>query len=345
MISFASPVYFFLVLPLLAAGWTVYRKRARTALRFAATHRIPAHGTTWRTAASRILPALYIAGLLLLITALAGPRTTLAKIRRTGELIAIEMVVDISGSMDALDMSRIEDRKIIEERTRLDVVKETFAEFVDRRSEDMIGLVVFGGYASTRAPLTTDHDALLHTLKGVNTPTHETHGNDPEEWRTAVGDALATACARLKDFDVKSKTVVLLSDGESNTGIIRPRDAARAAKALGIKVYTIGIGSTGRAPVKVMNDFSMKSIQWVDVVLDEKLLKDIADETGGRYFNVKDPGGLAKALEHIDKLEKTEVERAVYHRHKEMFPWFLASGLTAIFMSAGLNVFLTKKIV
>ncbi|MCK5850402.1 MAG: VWA domain-containing protein, partial [Kiritimatiellae bacterium] len=307
--------------------------------------RLPENITTWRKTISIITPALYIAGLSMVVITLARPRTILSRTTQTSNMIAIEMVVDVSGSMDALDMSKIVNRRIIEERTRLDVVKTTFAEFVKIRQDDLIGLVSFGGYASTRSPLTTDHDALLHTLKGIDTPKASTHGNDPEEWRTAVGDALTTACARIQHSKPESKIIVLLSDGESNTGIITPAEATEAAKKMGIKIYTIGIGTTGRAPMKTLNVFNMEEIRMVDVVLDEELLQNIATTTGGHYFNVKNPKGLAEALEQINKLEKTKVEKDIYHNYNELFIWFLCSALVLLILGVGTNITITRRII
>ena len=345
MFRFANPYFILLLIPIGIAAWIIYRKHIAAGLRFAPSHRLPQNVTTWRQMASLIIPIFYIAGLSLAVIALARPRTILSRTTRTTNLIAIEMVVDVSGSMDALDMSKIVNRRIIEERTRLDVVKTTFAEFVKKRPDDLIGLVSFGGYASTRSPLTTDHDALLHTLKGIDTPKASTHGKDPEEWRTAIGDALATACARIQHSEPKSKIIVLLSDGESNTGIITPMEAAGAAKKMGVKVYAIGIGSTGRAPVKALNVFNMQEIQMMDVVLDEELLRNIASTTGGHYFNVKNPKGLAEALEQINKLEKTKVEKDIYHHYNELFPWFLCSALGLVLLSVGANIAITRRIV
>lgn len=346
MFTFAHPYYFTLLIPVAFCAWTVYRRRSGAALRFAPTSRIPGRRLTWRVAASTVLPVLYLAALLLSVIALARPRTVLSRSRRTADLIAIEMVVDVSGSMDALDMSEIRNRTIIKERTRLDVVKETFAEFVKKRPDDMIGLVSFGGYASTRAPLTTDHDALLHTLKGVDTPKESTHGKDPEEWRTAIGDALVTACARLEHTQPKSKIIVLLSDGESNTGLIQPEDSMETARKMGIKVYTIGVGSTGKAPVRGERDvFGRPTIGWLDVKLDEEMLKKIAETTGGRYFNATDRDGLAAALEHINDLEKTTVERDIYHHYNELFPWCLGPALGFLLLGSCLNMMVGRRIV
>lgn len=348
MFEFAQPYAFFLVVPLAVAAWYVYRRRVRHGIVFAATGRIPAHGTTWRAAASVVLPLLYLAGLLLGIIALARPRNAFSRIRDTSEAIAIEMAVDISESMEALDLSE-RTATGIRYRTRLDVVKDTFAEFVGRRPGDLIGLVTFGGYAVTRAPLTTDKDALKHVLQGIEIPkgAFDREGNiiNREELMTAIGDALALSCSRLRDVDVASKIVVLLSDGESNTGVVEPEEAVRIAKELGIKVYTIGIGSQGLAPFRARDVFGREVIQRARVSFDEKTLRHIAESTGGQYFNVRDPEGLEEAMAHIDKLEKTEIQRDIYLRYDELFPRFLLPGLACVLIAAALNLATSRRIV
>ena len=346
MFTFGNPYYFLLLIPAAACAWSAYRRRPGAALRFAPMMRIPGRRITWRIAISNAMPVLYVAGLVLIVIALARPRTVLSTVRRTTDLIAVEMVVDVSGSMDALDMSDIRNNRIIKARTRLDAVKEKFAEFVKQRPDDMIGLVSFGGYASTRAPLTTDHDALLHTLAGVDTPKESTHGSDQEEWRTAIGDALTTGCARLQHTKPKSKIIVLLSDGESNTGIIKPEEAMETAKTMGIKVYTIGVGSTGKAPVWGKKDlWGNPRLSWMDVRLDEDMLKKIAETTGGKYFNATDRAGLEAALEDINSLEKTTVERNVYHHYNELFQWCLGAALGLVLLGSCLNVLVGRRIV
>ena len=324
--------------------WRVYRRRVRAGLLFSPAFRLAGGRGTWRTRVAQVLPALYLAGLLASIAALARPQTVLSKIRRSVDVIAIMMTVDISGSMEALDLSTE-----TTSRTRLDAVKDTFAEFVEQRPDDLIGLVTFAGYASTRAPLTTDHEALLHVLGGVEIPRPHQNKNgeiiNQEELLTAIGDGLATAIARIEDVEVKSKIVVLLSDGESNTGIIRPEQAIEAAKELDVKVYAIGVGSRGRAPFSRKNIFGQQSIQYAYVSLDEELLRRIADETGGRYFNVRDPRGLVKAMAEINDLEKTEVEREEYFQYRELFPWLLAPSLALVLLGTGLNVLVARRIV
>ena len=348
MFRFADPFYFFLLIPAGVAAWYMYRKRIRSGILFAPTGRLSAHGTTWRTVAALVLPILFLAGLVLMVTALARPQTVFSSTRRTADMIAIEMVVDVSGSMDALDLSDIVARKIVRERTRLDAVKETFAKFVEKRPDDLIGLVTFGGFATTRVPLTIDHPALLHILRGVEIPKQVFENGqviNQEELLTAIGDALATACARLEHTEPKSKSVVLLSDGESNTGIIKPQEAMEAAKELGIKVYTIGVGSTGNAPFRGRDIFGRASIQFAQVSLDEVLLRKIAQTTGGQYFNVKDAKGLERAMDDINALEKTSVEKEEYNQYNELFSWFLGTALSFIVMGTGLNMMMTRRIV
>ena len=344
MFRFADPYAFFLMVPAALAVWFVYRRRIRSGILFSPASRLANIGGTWRTRVSQVLPTLFLAGLFAAITALARPQTVFSKIRRTVDVIAITMAVDISGSMEALDLST-ETRS----RTRLDAVKETFAEFVEERPDDLIGLVTFGGYASTRAPLTTDHGALLHVLEGVKIPQPHQNQNgeivNQEELLTAIGDGLATAVARMEDLVVKSKIVVLLSDGESNTGIIKPDEAARAAKELDVKVYTIGVGTRGRAPFRRRNMFGQETIQYAFVSLDEDLLRRIASETGGKYFNVKDPKGLEAAVEAISELEKTEIEREEYFQYHELFPWFLGTSLALVLVGAGVNMMVARRIV
>jgi len=210
-------------------------------------------------------------------------------------------------------------------------------------------LITFGGYATTRAPLTADHTALLHVLEGVEIPKPSFNNQgqvvDQEELLTAIGDALATACTRLEHAELKSKIIVLLSDGESNTGIIKPEDAIKIAKKMGIKIYTIGIGSTGSAPFLRKDMFGKDVIVHGDVILDEALLGNVAKSTGGRYFNVKDPSGLEKAMEEINKLEKTKIEQNIYEQYNELFPWFLWPALCLITAGTGLNMMISRRIV
>ncbi|MBN1556899.1 MAG: VWA domain-containing protein [Lentisphaerae bacterium] len=348
MFDLGNPYALFLLIPVGFAAWRVYRRGIRSAILFAPAARLPAGSGAWRSRAAAALPVLYLAGLVLAVIALARPRTVLSETRQRTDAVAIEMVVDVSGSMEALDLSE-KTAAGVNYRTRLDVVKKTFADFIARRPHDLIGLITFGGYAVTRAPLTTDRDALLHVLDGVAIPgrSYDEDGRivNQEELLTAVGDALATACARLADAEPVSRVIVLLSDGESNTGIIEPEEAIGVARELGITVYTIGIGTTGRAPFQARDLFGRPTVRYANVTLDEALLRKIAGETGGVYFNVRDPEGIETALDRIDTLETTEIERDVFVRYNERYLSWLGPALALIVLAVTLNMLIARRIV
>ena len=335
MFNFATPLAFFLLVPWAVAAWRLYRAGKKAGTLFAPAARLPRHTAGWRVAVARMLPALFLFAALLLIVAAARPRTTLARERRSVNAIAIQMVVDVSGSMDALDFAppgRFAP-------TRLDVIKEMFAQFVAERPDDLIGLVTFATYASTRAPLTVDHRMLQHVLSGVEIPSGE------GEHLTAIGDGLATALARLTDAEPKTQIVVLLTDGESNTGIISPDEAAAAAAKLGVRVYVIGVGTHGQVPAKGRDLRGRDAIGIMDVAFNEPQLKSIASKTDGRYFNVRDEKGLKTALEEINKLETTKIERQVYERYNEHFVNYLLLGAALIALALTLNMGLTRRLI
>ncbi|MEI8121602.1 MAG: VWA domain-containing protein [bacterium] len=342
--SLGNPLYLLLFLPLAAAVWFVYRRRVKQALLFSPFHRLPANRATWRTRIRPVAPILYLLGAALLIIALARPQSIFSRTIRKSDAIAIQMVVDCSGSMQALDFSTRD-----KQRTRLDVVKDTFAEFIKQRPGDLIGLITFGGYASSRAPLTLDHDALLHSLKGVETAREQFSKDgqlmNQEEMLTAIGDALATGCARLDNADVKSRIIVLLSDGDSNTGIIKPDEAAKAAKTMGVKVYTIGVGTTGRAPFLARDMFGRQTIGYAEVTMDENQLRNLAMITGGQYFNVTDPKGLSHTMETISKLEKTTINTELFNKYDEHFLYYLIPGLLLLVFGSIINTWLGKQII
>ncbi|MBP5320589.1 MAG: VWA domain-containing protein [Kiritimatiellae bacterium] len=341
--SFGTPWAFLLLVPWAVAAWRLYRTGRRAGTLFAPMRYLPTRTAGWRAAVSWITPPLFLLGALLLIVAAARPRTTLARERRSVNAIAIGMVVDVSGSMEALDLTR----KGEAYRTRLDVVKELFAKFVNERPDDLIGLVTFGGYASTRSPLTADHRALLHVLEGVEIPRAQLDNQgrpvDQEETLTAIGDGLATGLARLMDAEPKTRIVILLSDGESNTGIITPEQATETAAKLGIRVYAIGVGSNGRTPFKTRDIFGREKIAYADATFDESQLKTIAEKTQGRYFSVKDHDGLAQALEEINTLETTRIEREVYDRYDEHFVTYLLWGAVLLAAAITLNMNLIRR--
>lgn len=347
MFRLAHPWYLFLLLPIAIAAWWVYRPRVRAGILFSALGRVPSGVRTWRVRLALAMPALFVAGLVSAVGALARPQTVWSRIRRTAEVIAIQIVCDASGSMEALDLS-VRTPAGWQLKTRLDVVKEMFIRFIEKRPDDLIGLITFGGYVSVRAPLTSDHDALRHILHGVDIP-RETLGPDGqpldrEELLTAIGDALVMACARLEGVKPRSRIIVLLSDGESNTGAVKPEEATEVARKMGIRVYTIGVGSTGRAPFRTRDRFGRETIAYAEVSLDEDLLRHIAERTGGKYFNARDPRGLQEALEAIERLEKTRVEKESYVHSRELFPWFLTPALAFCVTAMAVNGWASRRI-
>jgi Ca-activated chloride channel homolog len=337
---FHDPLWLLLWIPLLAAGiWLTLRPRRGAAVLYSSAALLRDLPVTLAQRIKRLLPWLFLSGLMLLVAALARPQHGKEEFRIRAEGIAIEMAVDRSGSMRAEDF-RIDGRPV----SRLEVVKRVFRDFVagagglSGRTDDQIGLVAFGGFAEAKCPLTFDHDALLKILEETKTPEaiYDAAGRVVnmrllnEESATAIGDGLATAADRLKDVSAKSKVIILLSDGRSNAGAVQPREAAETAKALGIKIYTIGIGSTGDRPVPTTDPFGNRGFLPPGENLDEEALRAIAETTGGRYFNAQNTEALRKVYAEIDRLEKTAAEGRLYTEYREFFPYALFPGLGLI---------------
>ena len=346
--SFANPLMLLFFAPIAVAAWRLLRRGRRSGIRFSAVGRLPAKAAGWRARLAALTPFILLAGLSLLTIAAARPRTSLAHEKKSVDAIAIAMTVDVSGSMDALDLTPKGER-FSRETTRLAVVKKLFAEFVGKRPDDLIGLVTFGGYASTRSPLTADHEALLNVLKGVEIPSIAVDAQGQtiarDEQMTAIGDGLATALARLKDAKPKTKIVILLSDGVSNTGAVEPDEAAAAAAKMGVKVYAIGVGTRSRrTPIFGRDFFGRATIQYADMTFDEKQLRSIAKKTGGTYFPVNDRDSLETALEEIDQLETTQLDADVYNRWKEHFTSFLLFGAIFVLLSVSLSMSASRRV-
>ena len=345
--SFANPLLLLFFVPLGVVAWRLLRRGRKTGIRFSAVSRLPAKAAGWRAKVASLTPFVLLAALSLLIVAAARPRTSLARDRKSVDAIAIAMTVDVSGSMDALDLTPKGER-FSKDTTRLAVVKKLFAEFVGKRPDDLIGLVTFGGYAASVSPLTADHEALLTVLRGVEIPqiALDAQGRPiaADEQMTAVGDGLATALARLKDAKPKSKIVILLSDGVSNTGAVEPDEAAEIAAKMGVKVYAIGVGTRSRrTPIFGRDFFGRPAIQYADMTFDEQQLKSIAKKTGGTYFPVNDRDSLEKALDEIDQLETTQLEADVYNRWNEHFTAFLLGGALLVLVAVTLSMAATRR--
>lgn len=245
--------------------------------------------------------------------ALARPQSGRDQSKKRTEGIDIMLVADASGSMNALDFVINGKRQ-----NRLSVVEKAMEDFVQARVDDRIGLVVFGSYAFALAPLTLDHDMILQLIDNMKV------GMAGEQ--TAIGDGIGVATNRLKDLPAKSKIMILMTDGENDSGKLDPREAAQAAKALGIRIYTVGVGSEG--PVPIQTPFGYQNVR---MPIDEKLLKEIADMTGARYFRATDTDALFEIYRTIDSLERTSVEVEVFHNYNEHFYLFVWAALFLIF--------------
>lgn len=265
----------------------------------------------------RLLFALRLLGLACLIVALARPQFGQGTMEIQSSGIDIVLAVDISGSMRALDF------KIGGTPTaRIEVVKTVVSQFIEDRENDRIGMIVFAGRPYLVSPLTLDHSWLQQNLSRVKIGTVEDG--------TAIGSAIAASVNRLRNQKSKSKIVVLLTDGVNNSGNIPPETAADAAKALGIKVYTIGAGIRGEAPIPVTDAFGRQRIAMATVDVDEEVLKRVADVTGGKFYRATDTDSLKNIYSEINRLEKTTTTIKKFEHYEELFYWFLIPGLTLL---------------
>lgn len=308
--------YPWMLLLLLAIPLLVYlrfSRRRQPALQFSDAsmlHRLPAG---WAVLAQPLLPALYAVALLCIMVALARPQKGLAESRVRTEAVDIVLLVDVSTSMRAEDFSTATRRM-----DRLDAAKQVIDTFIKNRPSDRIGMVAFAAMPYSVSPLTLDHGWLIERMQRIETGMLEDG--------TAVGDAVASAVNRLRDSKAKSKVVVLLTDGINNRGRLSPENAAQAAKAMGIKVYTIGAGTTGLVPIRVVDPFGAQRVIQQPSEIDEGTLQRIADITGARYFRATDIKGLQRVYDEIDALEKTEFNVDQYTRFDERFmPWVAAA--------------------
>jgi Ca-activated chloride channel homolog len=270
--------------------------------------------------------ALRVLGLTALIFAFARPQTGITDEQVTTEGVDIVLALDVSSSMLAEDL----------EPNRLEAAKQVAASFVEGRTNDRIGLVIFAGDAYTQAPLTLDY-GVVTTLLGELQVGMIVDG-------TAVGMGLATAVKRLQASDAASRVVVLLTDGRSNRGEIGPVTAAQMAQALGIRVYTIGAGSLGTARIPVNSPGGGARYAQVRVDVDEPTLQEMAEVTGGRYFRATDRESLEEIWTQIDELERTEIEVQNFTRYGELFHWPLAAGLLFLSLELGLGQTVLRKL-
>jgi Ca-activated chloride channel family protein len=345
---FQNPLWLFLLVALFGLALLALRRQRSVAILYSDVGLLRSLPKTLALRAKRLVPWLRVLGLALVIVALARPQRGKEEFRIRTEGIAIQMCIDRSGSMQAMDFQL--DGEPVD---RLTAVKDVFRGFVageddlPGRPDDFIGLIAFGGYADAKCPLTLDHGALLEVLKEVQiaeidqdlvrriTDRRELQrivGLLREEQSTAIGDAVVLAVDRLRNIKAKSKVLILLSDGKNTAGVIDPAEAAETAKTFGIKVYAIGVGSTGWAPFVDKDEFGRKALRREFVELDEKTLKMLADTTGGRYFHAEDTDALKEVYAEIDRLEKTVSEGRLYTEYRELYQYAMLPGLGLVLL-------------
>lgn len=317
---FLHPYVLLLLVPLAAVFlWLAKRGRPAAALHSSA-ELVRAAARVRRTRWGRFLPALQWLGASFLVVALARPvvQHTHAKVQASG--VDVMLAIDVSGSMQARDMAATTKDGV--PATRLDAAKAVVSRFVADRANDRIGLVGFAAEPYLASPLTLDHDWVEQSLERLDASgLHD---------GTAIGSAIASGVRRLDGEDAKSKILVLLTDGQNNAGKIAPAAAAEAARALGVKIYTIGVGSAGEALVPVKGKDGTEQLVKAKVDVDEASLKKVAEETGGRFYRATDASSLAEVYGEIDQLEKTTRSLSSFTEQSERFPLFAAPGLLAL---------------
>jgi Ca-activated chloride channel homolog len=316
-IDFHTPLALVLLF-VLPFWWWWRRKRPEGAITYSRTAllaKLPRAGRGV-TRTLIVLRSLAIAGL---VMALARPRAAGRAAQSNTEGINIMIAFDISSSMLAEDF---------QPQNRLEVAREKVKQFITRRSSDRIGVVAFSGEALTQVPLTTDYPVVLAAVDNLQ-PGQLDDG-------TAIGTAIATSANRLRGAPGRSRVIVLLTDGVNNRGSIDPRTAAQAASAIGVKIYAIGVGTEGMAPVPVGRGVFGLRYENRPVEIDDALLTEVAQRTGGRYFRARDAEALDRITSEIDRLERTPVRMKVYTRYTELYRWPLAFALLVLVAELGL---------
>ncbi|MCC6137225.1 MAG: VWA domain-containing protein [Bdellovibrionaceae bacterium] len=332
MTVWLTPVAFLLLIPLIAfVLWFAFNGGPKKGyLRFGVVYFANVRKSL-RTQLKYTPEVLKVIGIVFAVIAMARPQTADEKVKRNVEGIDIMITFDVSESM------LIEDMKPV---NRLEAAKKTVQAFIKKRVSDRIGVVVFSGEAYTRVPLTLDYELLLNNVAEITTSRNIKMG-------TAIGVALAAACGRLKDSTATSKVLVLLTDGESNTGLIDPLTALRIAKGYGIKVYTIGAGIDGDAQLPVMstNIFGrpQKHYQPIHSSVNVPLLTQMAEETGGKFFRATDADTLDKVFSEIDRLEKTKIDVDRYVKYNELFQQPLLWAVLFYFLGALLQLTVFRR--
>lgn len=317
MFRFASP-YFLLLLPLLPViVWHRYRRHRTPAM--ASSALFPAANIPASPALRlhRLVPAIKYTVLCLMVVALARPQWGTERTEVLAEGINIVLALDLSESMAALDFKK--KGRVV---NRLEAVKGVVQEFVSKRSGDRIGMVVFGTHAYTQLPLTRDYNTMVSILDRLEI--------GAAGKSTAIGDAIGISLKRLADIESKSNIIILLTDGQSNAGELSPDTAGEIAAQKGVKIYTIGVGTRGKAPYLVKDPLFGERYVYQQVNIDEDALRAIADKTGGLYFRAENLEGLQRVYDTIDAMETTAVKVDIFAEYNEIYPWLLIPALVML---------------
>lgn len=309
--NFANPefLYLLIALPLLIAWYVWKYKKKHPAIKISTIEGFAGSKPTIRQRLFFLPFALRVIILGLLIIALARPQTTSRSSEIKTEGVDIVITLDVSTSMLAEDLKP----------NRLGAAKKYAMDFIEKRVNDRVGLVIFAGESFTQCPITIDHDILKNLFEDVESGIIKDG--------TAIGMGLATSVNRLKESKAKSKVIILLTDGVNNAGFVAPLTAAEIAKTFGIRVYTIGVGSRGKAPYPFQTPFGVQ-YRNIDVKIDEEVLNNIADITDGQYFRATNNKSLQNIYDEIDKMEKTKIDETIYSTyHEEFLPFALAAGI------------------
>jgi Ca-activated chloride channel homolog len=312
--TFAHPYFLLLLLLVPVLAWLKGKHGQQPAFLYSSVQLVKDVSRVSRASTGRILLALRWLALALFVVGLARPQYSESETTVKASGIDIVIALDLSTSMESEDFL-LDGQRV----SRLDIAKNVLRQFIEKRPGDRIGIVAFARQAFIASPITLDHTFLVQNLERLNLRTIEDG--------TAIGAGLMAALNRLRDLQAKSKLVILMTDGQNNVAKIPPNTAAEAAEALKVKVYTIGVGTRGMAPVPRMNVFGQKVYVQVQVDIDEDTLKNIAQRTGAKYYRADSTDTLRKIYDDIDRLEKTEVEVKHYVRVDELFAWAVVPGL------------------
>ena len=331
--SFAHPYFLLLLLLLPVLAWLKGKRGKPPAFVYSSVQLVRGILNVTKARSGGFLSALRWLILALGIFALAQPRITRSETKVTASGIDIVLAIDMSGSMLSEDFEIGGGKRL----NRLAMAKDVLKKFIDKRPGDRIGLVGFATQAYIAAPMTLDHDFLLQNLERLQIGLID-------ESQTAIGSGLSTAINRLRELKSKSKIVILMTDGVNNAGKVAPLTVAEAAQTLRVKVYTIGVGMRGKAPMPVRNVFGQTEYQWVPVDIDEDTLQKIADMTGGKYYRADNTQKFQAIYAEIDKLEKTEAEVKKFAHHEELFAWLISPGLALLLLEVLLRQTLLRRL-